>query len=626
MPPLGVVHSVPCTDFTALRGGFVSVTAELDPESGKIWINSGWRWKDIISTLPGAKWSTDKTMWYIPVSWSACLAIRNTFKGELDIGPKLFNWASDQREEWIDACTDIREATEWPANPDGSDAHLYWWQRAGAEFIRTGKRVLILDDPGAGKTLTTITGMQKLYIQGEKIFPIIVVGPSSMKKTWKREFEQWWPGIDVQVVSGGPVKRKKQLATPAHVYVMNFEAIRGHSRLAPYGSIALKKCVEHKGEDPKVTPAKCEVHIKELNKMEFGSAIIDEIHRCKDAKSVQSRALLSALGDTPIRVGLTGTPIANNVVDLWSLFHLLDPKEFASKTRWIDRFVETMPNPFGGMVVIGVKAERRAEFDAVHNPRMRRMTEDQVLDFLPPIIYERRDCEMSPKQASAYKSMKTEMIAKLEDSGTVVTTSPMTQAARLLQFASSYCEVETTEVIDEHGFSKISQKTTLVDPSAKLDVFMEDVENRFGDHQVAVMAVSRQLLELLSRRLDKAGVKHGMITGTTSEDARQWYMDEFQAGRLKYILFTTGAGGTGITLTAARYLARPQIPFSLVEYIQSLRRVRRIGSERHPNIMVLDYVTTDTADEGVFEAVFKKEMNFQDIVKDNEALKRFLKE
>ena len=78
-------------------------------------------------------------------------------------------------------------------------------------------------------------------------------------------------------------------------------------------------------------------------------------------------------------------------------------------------------------------------------------------------------------------------------------------------------------------------------------------------------------------------------------------------------------------MTAARYLARLQIPFSFVDYVQSLRRVRRIGSERHENIIVLDYVATDTADEGVFEVVAKKGQNFQDVVKDAENLKRFVK-
>ena len=601
------------------------VRAELDSSTNKVWLEAEWRWKDVISSLPGAKWSTDRGRWSLPLSWSSCMAMRGTFGSELEIGTNLSSWATDQRKSWVDTCVKIREATSWDAAADGSDEHLYWWQRSGSEFIKTGKRVLILDDPGAGKTLTTITGMQKLWAEGVNIFPILVVSPSSMKQTWEREFDQWWPGLTIQVVKGSAAKRKKQLATPAHVYVMNFESIKSHSRLAPYGSIALKKCEDHGGADPKITAAKCEVHIKELNEMHFGAAIIDEIHRCKDAKAQQSRALLSALGDTEIRVGLTGTPIANDVTDLWSLFHLLDPKEFASRTRWIDRFVETMANPFGGMVVIGIKPERRAEFDAVHNPRMRRMAEDQILDFLPPLIYERRDCELSPKQLAAYNSMKKDMIAALDDGTALVSSSPMTQAARLLQFASSYCEVETTETVDEYGFTKISQRTKLIDPSAKLDVFMEDVENRFGDHQVAVMSVSRQLLELLSARLDKAGIRHGMITGTTSEDARQWYMDEFQAGRLQFILFTSGAGGTGITLTAARYLARLQIPFSFVDYVQTLRRVRRIGSERHENIIVLDYVATDTADEGVFEVVAKKGHNFQDIVKDAENLKRFVK-
>jgi SNF2 family DNA or RNA helicase len=193
----------------------------------------------------------------------------------------------------------------------------------------------------------------------------------------------------------------------------------------------------------------------------------------------------------------------------------------------------------------------------------------------------------------------------------------------LLQFASSYASIESTTTVDEYGFPKTTQKAVLMDPSAKLDAFMDDIES-FGDSQVAVMAVSRQLLELLSARLTKAKIPHGMITGATSEDDRQESMDKFQDGKLKFILFTTGAGGTGVTLTAARYLCRLQLPFSFVDYKQSLRRVRRIGAERHENIIVIDYVTEGTLDEHVFDVVAKKEENFEDVVKDRDALRRML--
>jgi SNF2 family DNA or RNA helicase len=547
--------------------------------------------------------------------------MRATFKDELQIGPLLNDWATNELTTRIQPTLALRDCTEYPYG----DPDLYWWQRSGAQFIAYGKRALIADDPGAGKTCTTIRGLAALQESGTNVFPILVVCPTAVKQSWAREFEHWWPGVTVQVVKGTVTQRRKQLATPAHVYVMNIESVRTHSRLAPYGSTGMKKCIRHGGEDPKVTETTCQVHDKELNKMNFGAVVLDEAHRCKDGKALQTRAIKAAAGDAQVRVALTGTPTANDVTDLWSILNFLHPDEFRSKTRWIDRYVETMQDAFGGYIVLGVKAEARAEFDGMLGPYMRRMSEDVILTFLPPIVYERRDCEMSPKQAKAYKAMKEDMIADLEDGGTLFAGSPMTQSARLIQFASAYAEVETVEETDEFGFPKIKQKAILTDPSAKLDAFMEDVES-FGHESVAVMAVSRQLLELLSARLTKAKIPHGMVTGAQSEDERQEAIDLFQAGKIKFILFTAAAGGTGVTLTKARFLARLQIPFSFVDYKQTLRRVRRIGSEKlHENIIVIDYVTTDTLDEHVFEVVAKKEENFEDVVKDRDSVLRMLR-
>jgi SNF2 family DNA or RNA helicase len=445
-----------------------------------------------------------------------------------------------------------------------------------------------------------------------------------MKKTWEREFQQWWPGITCSIIKGSAAVRRKAFQTPAHVYIINWESLRSHSRLAPYGSVALKKCRDHGGEDPKLRETSCQVHPKELNKFKFGAVIADEIHRAKDPKSQQTRALWGASGDAPIRVALTGTPIANDVTDLWPILHWLDEKEWPTKTRWIDRFVDTMLNAWGGLMVIGIKAQMYDEFYAGLNPRMRRMPEEVVLKFLPPVLYEERQCEMGAKQKKAYKQLLDDMIAEL-DTGTLTVGSPLTKTTRLLQFASSYAEIETTEGTDEHGFPTTKQKVTLTDPSCKLDTFMDDIED-FGDQQVAVMSVSRQLLELLSARLEKAKIPHGMVTGRQNEDERQQAMDDFQSGKTQFILFTSGAGGTGITLTAARYLCRLQVPYSLVDFKQSMRRVRRIGSERHPNIIVRDYITEGTVDTKVFEALQKKGQSFEEVVRDQEAFLKMLKE
>jgi len=600
----------------------MNVVAELE-DDGLIYLQSEWRWKDIIKTIPGTKWDDKRSQWRLPVSWSACLALRSSFKSQLEIGPKLTEWAVQENDFRVKPCMWLRTQLDSDGDPS-----LFGWQRSGVKFIAAGRQVLIGDEMGSGKTATTIRGIAELYKQGEDVFPMLVVAPNSVKNTWKREFEMWWPGIEVQVIKGGMAQRRKQLKEPAHVYVINYEALRAHSRLAPWGSVAFKKCLDHGGEDPKVTENTCQVHLRELNKFKFKTVIADEAHRVKEPKSQQTRALWAAAGDAEFRVALTGTPIANDVTDLWPILHFLKPQEFSSKSRWVDRYLNTLLNAYNQTVVLGLKPEMYDEFYAALEPRFRRMPEELILSHLPPVLYERIDCEMSAKQKRAYDQMKKDMIAELEDSETlrVGAGGPMIRATRLLQFASSYAEAETIEDgVDEFGFPKIRQKVTLIEPSAKLDTFMEMIPD-FGDNHVAVMAVSRQLIELLSARLEKAKIPHGLVTGRQSEDERTRHIDDFQAGKTKFILFTAAAGGTGITLTNARILVRLQRPYSLVDDRQALKRVKRIGSEKHDNILVFDFVTAGTIDTEVKKALDKKGVSFEEVVRDEKMLLELLKE
>jgi SNF2 family DNA or RNA helicase len=306
---------------------------------------------------------------------------------------------------------------------------------------------------------------------------------------------------------------------------------------------------------------------------------------------------------------------------MWPILHWLAPEEWPSRTRWIERMIDTMLNAFGGMMVLGVKPHMEAEFQATINPRMRRMLKARVLPWLPEMVFERRDIEMSAKQKKAYEQMRDNMIAMLsketaeEGSGDIIVApNPLTQTLRLLQLASSYADVTVYEVTGE-------EKILLSEPSCKVDALMDDIDNGdFGDDSVAVCAVSRQLIELLSARMTKAGIEHGLITGAQDEDQRQKAIDDFQAGRIKWILFTAQAGGVGVTLTAARRLVMLQRPWSLVDYKQALDRVHRIGSEIHDSILITDYVTEDTIEERVIQALDTKADNFEQVVRDKAKL------
>ena len=596
------------------------VNVELDDSGKHIIINAEWRLKELCKSIPGASWSAREQIWRIPTSWASCLALRSTFKESLEIGPNLTAWAADERINRIVPSNHLRDLEVMPDDYVGND-DLFPHQRAGVEFLATARRALLADEPGLGKTAQAIRALKLLHDKGEDIFPALIVCPNTLKKNWKREFEKWWPGIDVQVIKGTATQRRAQFEHPANVYVINWESLRTHSKLAPYGSIALSRCANCGGHDTRVTPTKCEVHQRELNTIDFKAVIADEMHRSKDPKSKQSRALWAASGDADIRFALTGTPIANNVVDMWAILHWISPEEWPSKNKWIDRMVNIMLNAFGGMMVLGVKPHMEEEFYSAIHPRMRRMLKQRVLPWLPEVMTDRRDIEMSAKQKKAYEQMRDNMIAMLsketaeEGSGDIIVApNPLTQTLRLLQLASSYADVTVDEVTGE-------EKILLSEPSCKVDALMDDIDNGdFGDDSVAVCAVSRQLIELLSARMTKAGIEHGLITGAQDEDQRQKAIDDFQAGRIKWILFTAQAGGVGVTLTAARRLVMLQRPWSLVDYKQALDRVHRIGSEIHDSILITDYVTEDTIEERVIQALDTKADNFEQVVRDKAKL------
>jgi len=593
----------------------MAVQVEVADDGKHVNIAAEWRYKELCKSLPGATWDQKAQTWKVPLGWSTCLALRSTFRDDLVIGSKLSEWAANERSSRIDPANALREVEAI----DGAD-DMFPHQRAGIQFLATARRALLADEPGLGKTAQAIRALAEIQSRGTPVFPALIVCPNTVKKTWKREFARWWPDVNVEVITGSASQRRKVFESTADVYVINWESLRAHSRLAPYGSIALKRCVAQGGHDESVTEKQCEVTPRELNAINFNAVIADEIHRSKDPKAKQTRALWAATADAPIRFALTGTPIANNVVDLWSILHWLSPEEWPSKTRWIDRMINTMLNAFGGMMVIGVKAHMQDEFYASINPRMRRMLKSRVLPWLPPVINDRRDVEMSTKQAKAYKQMREIMIAELEGGTAVTAPSPLTQTTRLLQFASSYAEMEADTATGE-------LELRLSEPSCKVDALMNDIENEdFGDDSVAVCAVSRQLIDLLSARMTASKIPHGLITGAQDENERQKAIDDFQSGKIKWILFTAQAGGVGVTLTAARRLIMLQRPWSLVDHKQAMDRVHRIGSEIHDSIIITDYVTEDTIEERVIQVLDVKSENFEEVVRDKAKLLSILKE
>lgn len=638
------------------------VTATIEPEGDHIFLKSEPRFYDAIRGIPGANFKAARSGFRLPLSWATCLMIKNTLTTNLEPDAGLTEWLRKEYNERVYPAMMLRDVTELP---DGEgDPDLFPHQRAGVKFLATARRALLADEPGLGKTAQAIRAMTELVRQGVDTLPALVICPNTLKPNWKREIEKWWPGLRVHIIGGTPTERRKQFekfrgnpdrtqcpihgdpkpveeapktksrakkkapaepecTCPGHIMIINWENLRNHSKLQWHGGVALKKCEEHGGADPKITPAKCEVHEKELNTFDFKTVIADEIHRAKNPKSIQTRAFWAATGKAENRFALTGTPQSGDVSDLWAIMHWVSEEEWPSKSKWQDRTVITQTNAFGGTMILGLQPLAQKEFFDILNPRMRRMLKKVVLPFLPPVMNQVRIVEMSSKQKKAYEQMEENMIAMV-DGGPLLVKTPLIRAKRLQQFATAYAEMEEDGYNDQ---GEVKWKVKLSEPSSTAEAIANDIiEGDFGTQSIAVMAVSSQLLELISARLTKAKIPHGMITGDYSVDVRQNAIDAFQAGHTKVILYTAQAGGVGVTLTEASVLLRAEIPYSYIDYIQANDRVHRIGSEKHESILIVDYFAKDTVQYKVFESINRKGLNFEEVVRDQDQLARLLAE
>lgn len=611
----------------------------VDEDPTRITLSTEFQHRELTTTLPGAKWSSKDKVWKLPLAWTSCLALRTTFGDALALSPKLTEWAVAEKRDRIEPAMQLRNlaSLDVPGAPDtditrmaqsvGDVMGLYKHQIAGSAFMATAERCLIADETGTGKSAQAIGAVRSLYRMGKDPFPVLVVAPNSVVRPWSREWATWWPGIKVQIVRGGAAERRKALETPAHVYLINWDVLYKHSKLAKFGNKSLKRCIECGGLDERIAPAACEVHKRELNYLQFNTIIADEIHRAKDPNTKQTRALWAAAENARFRFGMTGTPVQDTIEDLWSVLHFIAPDEYSSKSKFMDRMADTGFNIWGAFTVFGIKETMKEEFFGGIDPRMRRMLKAGVLKFLPPVVRATKYVEMPPAQAKAYKQMVKATIAELDSGGTLVASSPLSKATRLLQFSSSYAELEETERKLADGTVKVETRAKLSLPSGKITSFLSDLANGdYGDSSLVVFAQSRQLIMLLSDEMRRKGYEHGLITGAQSTDERQDAIDRFQAGDIKYILVTIAAGGVGLTLTRADTMVFLQRSYSSTAMKQAESRAHRIGSEMHDVVTIVDYIAADTIEEKQVTKLGEKFGRIEAIVRDKEMLKTLLTE
>lgn len=581
----------------------------VETRGDKIHVQSGFRDKDLVKMVPGANWNRVEREWYTRKSWAACVQLRSVFGERLQVGPELTDWATQMKQlkdylNWLRLAEDV---------PEWEVSHLYPLQKVGALFLYYARHALIGDEVGSGKTRQILTALEL-----HQAYPALVIAPKSVKSSWMEEIEELKKqGVipedrTVVDVTGSAAQRRKALAESVDIYIVHWDIMRLHSRLAGYGNLALT--------DEEKEP-------KELQSLGLKAVVVDEGHRMQNPRSKQTRAVWAVGDQVPadgLRIVATGTAIERDVGDAWPQFRFIEPDEFPSKTAFIDRYALMSWNPFGFNNITGLLPEHKEEFFQIVDPHFIRRPRKAVVPWVPdPIYMPPREVELTPKQKKAYKEFKKEMLTEV-DGGVVMAKNPLAVATRLQQLGMAFIQLDWDE-------EKQEEIVTLVEPSAILDE-LESVLAELGDRQAIIASESRQFMEMCHHRVtQKYGYDMALITGAQGEADRTKNRHDFQAGKVQHIGLTS-AGGEGITLTAASALIWIQRPFSLKKNKQIEGRGVRPGQDER--LLIIDilpviYDSKGVAQPTIFhhvrETVVEKEMSAEEVYRDKATIERLCK-
>lgn len=440
--------------------------------------------------------------------------------------------------------------------------NLYPFQLEDVRKLTDVRSALIGNEMGTGKTYEAIM-LDLLRREPHRLPPnyvddpkTLVVTPLSVVSVWVEHFNTLAPHL--RVVTIDPKARGTFLRAvadrTADVYILHWDVLR--------------------------------IIWKELRETYWFHIIADEVHRAKSRKAQQTRALKTL--HTTYKTGLSGTPATNKPYDLWSVLDWLYPKPFGmSFWKFYDWYCTSqITYPQGYRVFTGV--QNAEDLQNKMSPFYIRRKKQDVLQDLPDKYYTTLWVDLHPKQWKAYEEMRKEMVAWLatqSDEKPLVAPVVIAQLIRLQQFAVAYADIVTSETGETH--------VVLTEPSSKLDALMDLLEDN-PDESIVVFSQFKQLINLAARRLAGAKIEFVTITGDVRQDERQRAIEDFQNRKARVFLGTIGAGGEGITLTAASTVVFLDRDWSPARNAQAEDRLHRIGQKNA--VQVIDIVAHKTID------------------------------
>lgn len=319
--------------------------------------------------------------------------------------------------------------------------------------------------------------------------------------------------------------------------------------------------------------------------------ICDESQRIKTHDANQSKEL-HRLGDmAKYKLILSGTPVQNNAVDIFSQYRFLDPTVFGNNF-YAFRNRYCIMGGFNNRQIIGYRNMDdliKKEYGIAY-----RVTKEEALD-LPETVFKTINIEFAPKEKKLYDQLKKDSFAELENGGQITATTVLTKLLRLQQLTGGFLvadEATKPELVSE---GKINALEDIID-----DYVIGESK------KLVIFARFRAELDIIEKLIKKKKIQYGMIYGDIPQKERGDIVKDFQENQdTKIFLAQIDTAGLGITLTAASTCVYYSVNWNYAAYSQSLARIHRIGQRN--TCTYIHLVVKGTVDEKVLKALAAKE-------------------
>ncbi|KAG0234659.1 hypothetical protein BGX31_004482 [Mortierella sp. GBA43] len=434
---------------------------------------------------------------------------------------------------------------------------------------------ILADEMGLGKTIQMVAFVTTLFHE-LRAFPCLIVVPNSTLTNWVREFAKWAP--DLRVVAYCGPQNSRTVVRDYELFHRGTHDLKCHVVVTTYEMI--------------VNPADSSL----FRKNSWECLVVDEGQRLKNENSM----LFVKLNELVIesRVLLTGTPLQNNIRELFSLMNFLDPVKFSDVTE-LEKKYENLD---------------KAAVEELHGllkPFFLRRTKDEVLKDLPPKSEVIVPVGMSALQKEIYKGILArnhKLLQSITNRGGTASTRKASLHNILMELRKCLNHPYLIEGVEPQYLdtAELVQKS-LIEAGGKLELLHNMLPKlKQNGHRVLIFSTMTRLLDILEDYLNGEHYNFVRLDGGTSNAERQARIDKFNAPDSDVFVFllSTRAGGVGVNLATADTIIIYDVDFNPKADMQALSRAHRIGQKN--KVLVLKFMTRNSAEERIVQIGKKK--------------------